>query len=846
MSTRGRWIRAAVIGLVVLLIAGRWLAANAADAMWSAALGVAAPHAAIRSERLVLAVLAFVAAAAWCAGNFYVVYRSIGSVHVPRRLGNLEIVEAVPRRYLLIGAIGVGVILAYAMSHGAGDWWTLRALAGTDQPLGLTDPVLGRDFTFYLFDLPWSRAVHGFVTLLAGVVLLFAAFLYVAVGAVRWRDRRLRVTQLARAHLGGLLAVLALALYWGYRLEPAEYVAGVHHVPFDQIMVTVRIPFAHFLAAMALLVAVVSLIWIRLDRAALVGIAWIVLATASFIGHYVAPTFAAAARTRSERQAPAIDSVAARFRHIAFGLSPDTTYAPSAAPRELGARHAAELIRAPVWDEAAAIAALNRSVRGRPYDRFYAAYLTTLPPDGVPAYVGVPEVDLAAARAGDRTMTWERVHHLPYARSRGVYALAASRVGPDGAPRFVADVADADSTAAAPVDLGDSIPVWFSPTAADFAIAQSSDGRFAGVRVGGFLRRLVLAWTLQSPDLLTADDVHAETEVLWDRAVALRLARVAPFARFGAPYPVLHGERLVWVAAGYVWAEGAPLVTPVEWRGRRVGYLRSGIVGIVDASSGATAVYLLPDADPLSRAWARRYPGLVEPQDSIPDFVRSALRYPEGLFRAQLAALTGSDPRLRDTTATRRTPQAYWWVGGLPGDTIPRLRLRAAVERSGPVPGATDLAAIADGVVRDARDELTVLVLANPDAQPGMDALLRTTAGTDAANGWVPGALKAIPFPDGVVALRSAYAETSTTVPPHLSVVTVGWRTALGRGPTIAAALSDVRVAPAPTGSSAAWVDARRWFRMLDSARIAGDWVAFGHAYDSLRVLLGAPPDTGR
>ncbi len=845
MSARGRWIRAAVIGLVVLLIAGRWLAANAADTMWSTALGVAAPHAAIRAERLELAVLAFVLATLWCAGNFYLVYRSIGSVHVPRRLGNLEIVEAVPRRYLLVGAIGVGVILAYAMSHGAGDWWTVRALAGTDQPLGLVDPVLGRDFSFYLFDLPWSRAVHGFVTLLAGVVLLFAAFLYVAVGAVRWRDRRLRVAQLGRTHLGGLLAIFALCLLWGYRLEPAEYVAGLHHVPFDQIMVTVRIPFAHFLAAMALLAAVVSLLWIRVDRAALVGIAWIVLATASFVGHYVAPTFAAAARTRAERRVPAIDSVMAGFRGIAFGLSVDTSYAPTADGKELGVRHAAELTRAPVWDEPAAIAALNRSVRGRPYDRFFAAYLTSLPPHDTPAFVGVPEIDLEAARAGDRAMTWERVHHLPYARSRGVYALAASRVGPDGAPRFVADAADADSTAASPVDLGDSIPIWFSPNAADFAIAQSSDGRFAGVRVGNFLRRLVLAWTLQSPDLLTSDAVHAETQVLWDRAVALRLARFAPFARFGAPYPVLHGDQLVWVADGYVWTEGAPLVTPVEWRGRRVGYLRSGIVGVVDASSGVTAVYLLPDADPLSHAWAKRLPGLVEPADSMPAYVRAALRYPEGLFRAQLAALTGSDARLRDTTATRRVPQAYWWVGGSPGDTVPRLRLRAAVERSGPVPGTADLAGIADGVVRDGREHLTVLVLANPAAQPGLDALLRTSAGTDAANGWVPGALKAIPFGDGVVALRSAYAETSTTVPPHLSEVTVGWRTALGRGPTIAAALGDVRTEPAPTGSGAGWADAQRWFRVLDSARIAGDWVTFGHAYDSLRALLGTPPDTG-
>ena len=46
------------------------------------------------------------------------------------------------------------------------------------------------------------------------------------VGAIRWIERRPAINDHARAHLGWLLAALAIALAWGYLLEPYEVVAG--------------------------------------------------------------------------------------------------------------------------------------------------------------------------------------------------------------------------------------------------------------------------------------------------------------------------------------------------------------------------------------------------------------------------------------------------------------------------------------------------------------------------------------------------------------------------------------------------------------------------------------------
>lgn len=849
MTARGRWLRAGLIGLLVALVGGRWVAAIAADNLWASAVGVASVQGQIRTLRGSLEAVAFIVAALWCGGNLYLVYRSIGAVHVPRRLGNLEIVEAVPRRYLLVGAIGVGLLLAYALSHGAADWWTVRALAGAGVPLGMHDPILGRDLGYYLFRLPWLRAVHAFVLLLTGVVLLIAGFLYLAVGVVRWRERHVEVHALARTHLALLLSAFALALFWGYRLEPLEYVAGIHHVPFDRVMTDIRIPFARFLAAVALATALGSLVWIRVPRAAIVLLVWTVLATTSFVGHYIAPTFAAAANGVNGRTTPALDSAAAAFRRVAFGLPPDTRYAPPSHPGpEFVARHRAALELAPLWDGRLATRAMNRRATLRPYDRIFTTYLTApMTANGPPIYLGVAEVDLQAARQADQAMTWERVHHHPYASAHGVFALDAARTGADGAPRFLSAVGGAAAFASDSVPLVDSAALWFGPHVADFAVADPVDGTFDGVEAGGMLRRIVLAWALQSPHLLSRRDVHPDTRILWDRTVAPRLERYAPFAQFGTPYPVLADGRLLWVAPGCVWTEGTPLVNQVSWDGRRVGYLRCAFVGVVDAQSGQTDVYASRDADPVSAAWLRLLPQLVRSDSSLPPTVRNHLRYPERLLRAQVEELRSADPRLRDTASVRRIPDVYWWFGTAPGDTMPRIRARVAIEGPGPVRGQTDLAAIVDATVRGGDPRVTVFVLDDPHALPGPSTLggvlEEPSASGDAG---VPGTLRLAPFDDGVLAVQSRYRTDgdSTGQGPRLIDVALGWRGALGRGATLADALANMQSAPVMERGSAALAEARRLYTTMDSARRAGDWERFGTAYDALGRLLGGTADS--
>ena len=852
-STRGsRWLRISLGAALVVLLAGRWIADHTANRLWAESLGVGTAHADINGVRLMLLALAFTSAALWCVGNVYLFYRSIGSVHVPRRVGNIEFLEAVPRRYLLAGAIVVGLLLAIVVSHRAGGWWTSQALLDEGSSIGTRDPILNRDLGYYLFVLPWYRTLHSFATLLTGTMLAVVTLLYAGVGSIRWTRRRLQVGELARMHLAGLFAAFALALFWGYRLEPAEYVAGIHRVALDATLVDVRIPVARLMAILALITAGISFAWLWVPSVGMMAGAWTVVAVVSFVGHYALPAFSSSAAAADRPTPVEIDRATAEFEGIAYGLARrDTTLSPAMPGAGTLAALRPQLSAGPSWDPPAVIAALN-AVRPPDGDLNVRFYETTLNlyrgsrGQPVPVYLSTREVDFSHARDAN-ALSWEREHTIPYGHTTGAVAVAAGAVGDGGVPLFVPALEPADSATSRMLDVRLADPdVFFSPVAGDFAIVAGSPGEFVGVPASGFARRIALAWALQSPRLVTSDLLTAEVQVLWERQISARLARFAPFADFGSAYPVVAGGRLYWLASGYVTGSAFPFSRSIRWRGNTVRYLRAGFVGVVDAHSGATSVYLLPDTDPVSAAWGRHVPQIVRPFSALAPNLAAHIRYPEELFDAQVVLIRGpvvpspapaatppAGPRAsRWTTEQSRRNRAQWWSGPWARDTATRLRVIARFEPE----DASVVTGLIQGTLIAGRPSLEVLRFA-----PGVELASAADVARRLASERAPAVGEAGPrhtivAGDAVLAVQSIY--TTGEPAPRLLDVMLQWGPLLAHGNSLPAALEQALSVPNDGGAGAEWGTARRWFDRLEQARLRGDWTAFGRAYDALRRLL--------
>jgi len=95
--------------------------------------------------------------------------------------------------------------------------------------------------------------------------------------------------------------------------------------------------------------------------------------------------------------------------------------------------------------------------------------------------------------------------------------------------------------------------------------------------------------------------------------------------------------RIQFAFDGYATSDSFPYSAPVRVGDDDVNYVRASARAAVDAFSGQVRIYAASD-DPIARAWQAVFPGLFLPASRMPDALREQLRYPEGLFEAQVSA----------------------------------------------------------------------------------------------------------------------------------------------------------------------------------------------------------------
>jgi len=68
-----------------------------------------------------------------------------------------------------------------------------------------------------------------------------------------------------------------------------------------------------------------------------------------------------------------------------------------------------------------------------------------------------------------------------------------------------------------------------------------------------------------------------------------------------------------------------------------VTYMRNSVKVVIDAYDGTVTAYVSAPNDPLVRTWAKVFPGIFVPIDSMAKDLRAHVRYPDDMFRAQTA-----------------------------------------------------------------------------------------------------------------------------------------------------------------------------------------------------------------
>ena len=641
-----------LVGLGLLIFFISPLVGLLAEWPWFSALGYQRVFATRLVASFTLGVLAGGVAFAFLYANLRFAQRGIvpNPVVMPASAQTPAVdVTRLVRRLALPAALVFALFLALAVSTG---WMpVLQFLHQT--PFGVTDPVFGRDLAYYVFTLPIVTGVLAILTVLVTVSLLACGALYALRGDVVVYRRTVTIEPSARLHLGLLIAAMfvltALRIYF-VRLPGTLYsttgpLFGASFADLHGRLMGLRIA-----GVAAILGAVLVLAGLRTKRSGRTAL----LAVASYfgvslLGVVVYPAIVqkfVVAPNELSKETPQLR------RHIdatrrAWGLDRvlvrDLSGEARLTERDIQAnRPTIDNVR--LWDRDPLLQTFGQLQEIRTYYDFVSVDDDRYVVDGRYRQVMLSPRELNSASLPTRTFINER---LTFTHGMGLTLGPVNEVTEEGLPvLFIKDLPPASAVSLAvkrpEIYFGELTDNWvFANTGQqEFDYPSGDENIFGtykgdgGVVVGGLLRRLVFAAYFRSLKVLLSSDITSASRAMYIRNIRERAHTALPFLIFDAdPYMVIDGGgRLRWILDAYTATTRYPYAQPLS---NGVNYMRNSVKVVIDAYDGSVTAYQADSADPLVRTFAKIFPGIFHPLDSMPADLRAHLRYPEDLFHIQ-------------------------------------------------------------------------------------------------------------------------------------------------------------------------------------------------------------------
>ena len=810
-------------------------------------------------------------------------------MHVSPQAPAVDVTRLV-RRLALPASLGLALVFGLAASNG---WLPLLQFLHRT-PFGVTDPAFGRDLSYYVFTVPVVAGVLGVLTALGVLALLACAALYFLRGDVIVYQKTVTIEPSARVHLALLLASLfvltALRAYF-VRLPGVLYsttgpLVGASYADLHGGVIGLK------LAALAALAGAVLVILgarsKRLARNAALAVG--IYVAVSFLGVIVYPAVLqklVVAPNELAKETPQLRYHIDATRR-AWGLDSvqvrDLSGEAQLTERDIR-NNRATIDNVRLWDRDPLLQTFAQLQEIRTYYDFVSVDDDRYTIDGHYRQVLLSPRELNSASLPTRTFINER---LTFTHGMGLTLGPVNEVTEEGLPvLFIKDlppVSTVSLTVKRPeIYFGELTDSWvFANTKqAEFDSPSGDDNIFTsykgtgGVRVGGLLRRLVLAAHFRSLKVLLSSDITSESRAMYVRNIRARARALLPFLIFDAdPYMVIDGEgRLQWILDAYTATTHYPYAQRV--RGG-INYMRNSVKVVIDAFEGSVTAYLADPGDPLVQTLGKVFPGIFHPLDSMPADLRAHIRYPEDLFRLQsdmYATFHMAEPVIfyhREdewqkpvlSVAPERTELFLRHiVMRLPGERQAEFILMVPFTPRGKDNLASWLVARNDGerygqlmVYRFPKQSLVfgptqIVNRINQDTEIARQVSLWDQGGSQV----IRGNLLVIPIEESLIYVMPLYLRAEGGRIPELKRVVVAHENRVVMEETLEEGLSQlfgrgrepVRVAAAPGAAPA--VDARaadltrranEAFRRALEAQRAGDWARYGEELRRLEEML--------
>jgi uncharacterized protein len=822
-----RWWLLAIGGIALALLAGRALSAAYTDYRWYESMGALAVWRARFATVTALRLASGAVATAFIFANLWAVRRTVVSLRLPRRLGNIEIAEEVPSRYLVAVAAAIALLFGALVTLPA-ETWTGFMLSRIGVPFNEPDPHFQSDLGFYVYWLPVERELYYWSVIAALLVTVLVIFLYALTPSLRWERGRLHISNYVRRHLVVLCAVLMMTLAWSHRLDAFDVLlsgSGTDGVltPSD---LDARIPINLGLSVITLVAAVLVVIfgWTGQVKIAFIGITTILVL--SLVLERAIPPLIGRRDPAAAERAQAYIATRSLYTRRAYGIDLVRT----AEPAMLVPSRAEAVRSVAIWEQPALARWMSRS---RESEGTTHAIAVTAAPAGVLATIVNAPVPVSSDTA---------------ASGRWTLALAlASAADLRGDPLRIREAPGAALES-------DAIP---TPVVYDgaggYVVVPDTTGRLAAPALSTTMSRLAHAWSLQNFRLLVSAPPRPTPRIVRRRGVRERVRALAPFFVQGRTVtPIARDGQLLWVLDLYAASANYPVSQHVALGGEEFSYVRHAATALVDAYSGRVLIVADSALDPIGRSWVRRFPTLFSGWSSLPTSVAAAI--PPALDAGQLHALILARHGRRGEIPPRGLlPVDEGADSGLVAQAAPSIVLPISDEAAAWTTPVLDDAGLVRGVVlaTGGRARGTYWIEGRTSSTRWNDVLDRLRRSRDSVPGRPRdptlrgGRVRVVPLSDRLVFVQSAYA-WPTEGPPSLLRVAVVDHDSVFAGRTLADAFGLSPVfepeLSEPTTEESFRARASRLYDAMRDALRRGDWTAFGQAYEALGELLARAP----
>jgi uncharacterized protein len=759
---------------------------------------------------------------------------------------------------------------------------------------GFSDPIFGKDVSFYLFTLPVHEIISAIFLFILGTSFVVSALNYILKGAILLSPKGIVSERAASSHLSVIGSLIFLIFAWKayIGMHAILYSSHGHVSGATYTDVHAVIPFLQAKIFIALAAAVLLVVNIFLRRKLLVVGSIVFYLLISFIGSSVYPAILqkfVVAPNELVKETPYIKYNIASTRK-GFGIDAveerDISGGTELDKADIK-KNSATIKNIRLWDHRPLLDTFSQIQEIRTYYDFSSVGNDRYMINGEYRQTMLSPRELSTESIPTRNWINET---LTFTHGYGLTLGPVNQVTPEGLPvLFIKDIPPVSTAKNIKVNRPE---IYYGQLSSEYVIVDTKSKEFdypsgeqnvftkysgkSGVAIGSFFRKLAFAAHFGSLKLFLSNDITSESKVLFNRNILARVKMVMPFLMFdNDPYMVLSDDgQLFWIYDAYTVSNRFPYSQPLA---NGMNYIRNSVKVTINAYDGSMKFYTADDKDPIISTVSKIFPGALQPLSQMPADLKKHIRYPLDIFGIQTLVYSTyhmEEPQMfynkedqweipvLGTSAKAAAMESYYTIMKLPEEKNEEFILMIPFNPKKKDNLSAWMVARSDDpyygrlmVYRFPKDRLVygpkqIVARINQDTEISRQVSLWDQRGSQV----IQGNLLVIPIENSLIYVQPLYLRAETGKIPELKRVVVAYENRIAMEETLDAALSkifgDLRVseeaAPSkPVLASAAKEEtgglasaANKHFNAAMNAQREGNWALYGEEIKKLGEVI--------